>query len=67
MRLLPSSFRPPATVCVQYATVDALRDLKRTETAETLVLSKGEDKNLLANAMSLQILGGGWTSQLLHW
>ena len=35
------------------------------ETVEPLVLSEGEDKNLLANAMSLQILGGGWTSPLL--
>ena len=29
-------------------------------------LSRGEEKNLLANEMSLQILGGGWTSPLLH-
>ncbi len=30
------------------------------------LLSKGEEKNLLANTVSLQILGGGWTSPLLH-
>ena len=35
------------------------------ETVEPLVLSEGEDKNLLANVMSLQIQGGGWTSPLL--
>ena len=29
-------------------------------------LSRGEEKNLLANEMSLQILGGGWTSPLLY-
>ena len=31
-----------------------------------IILSKGEEKNLLANEMSLQIPGGGWTSPLLH-
>ena len=31
-----------------------------------IILSRGEEKNLLANEMSLQILGGGWTSPLLY-
>ena len=38
---------------------------KRNGTHYT-ILSKGEEKNLLANEMSLQILGGGWTSPLLY-
>ncbi len=31
-----------------------------------LIFSEGEDKNLLVNEMSLQILDGGWTSPILH-
>ena len=38
---------------------------KRNGTHYT-ILSKGEERNLLPNAVRLEISGGGWTSPLLH-
>ena len=39
---------------------------RKSNGTQYTILSRGEERNLLPNAVRLEISGGGWTSPLLH-